>query len=98
MSQPEVLTSVQTLPSLPEKAVDDVQIDGNHYMKMGIEPWEIAERSDLDYFEMNPIKYIMRWRKKDGLIDLDKAIHYIQKIKALAESGHYGKEFAREGA
>ena len=71
----------------------DTQIDGTHYKDMGIEPWEIAARSDLDYFEMNPIKYIMRWRKKDGVIDLDKAIHYIKHIKELAESGFYGEKF-----
>ena len=73
----------------------DKQIDGTHYKDLGIEPWEIAERSDLDYFEMNPIKYIMRWRKKDGLIDLDKAIHYIEQIKSLALKGRYGEKYTK---
>jgi hypothetical protein len=74
------------------------QIDGNHYKEMGIQPWEIAERSDLDYFEMNVVKYILRWRKKDGLIDLDKVIHYIERIKELALQGHYGEKFKESEA
>jgi len=69
------------------------QIDGNHYRSMGIQPWEIAERSKLDYFEMNVVKYIMRWRTKDGIIDLDKVIHYVERIKELAKQGHYGEQF-----
>lgn len=70
------------------------QIDGKHYTDMPIQPWEIIEKLRLDYFEGAALKYLLRWRKKDGVIDLDKIIHYIERIKELALAGHYGKKFA----
>lgn len=66
------------------------QIDGTHYKDMGIQPWEIIQKNNLDYFEGAALKYLLRWRKKDGVIDLDKIIHYIEHIKELAAKGHYG--------
>ena len=71
----------------------DKQIDGDHYKNMPLQPWEIIEKNGLDYWEGAALKYLLRWRKKDGVIDLDKIIHYIEHIKSLAESGHYGDEF-----
>lgn len=68
----------------------DKQIDGSHYQDMGIQPWEIIEKNHLDYFEGAALKYLLRWKQKDGIIDLDKIIHYIERIKELAEVGHYG--------
>ena len=65
------------------------QIDGDHYKNMGIQPWEIIEKNGLDYFEGAALKYLLRWRKKDGIIDLDKVIHYVERIKELAQTGHY---------
>jgi Protein of unknwon function (DUF3310) len=61
------------------------QIAGDHYKKMKIEPWEVIEANDMDFFEGNALKYLMRWQDKGGIADLDKAIHYIEKIKARAE-------------
>lgn len=72
----------------------DKQIDGDHYQKMGIQPWEIIEKNNLDYWEGAALKYLLRWRKKDGIIDLDKIIHYIEHIKSLAQKGHYGEKYA----
>ncbi len=69
------------------------QIDGNHYQKMGIQPWEIIEKNRLDYFEGAALKYLLRWKEKDGVIDLDKIVHYIERIKELALKGHYGNKF-----
>lgn len=69
------------------------QIDGTHYKDMPIQPWEIIEKNRLDYFEGNALKYLLRWRRKDGVIDLDKVIHYIEKVKELSLLGHYGEEF-----
>ena len=65
------------------------QVDGTHYKTMGIQPWEIIEKNHLDYFEGAALKYLLRWRHKDGIIDLDKIIHYVERIKELALSGYY---------
>lgn len=69
------------------------QIDGRHYTDMAIQPWELIERNRLDYFEGAAAKYLLRWKTKDGVIDIDKAIHYLERIKELALKGHYGDQF-----
>ncbi len=73
--------------------VNKKQIDGEHYTVMGIQPWDVVEQNGLDFFEGAVITYVMRWRRKDGVIDLDKAIHYLEKMKELAAKGHYGLSF-----
>jgi hypothetical protein len=55
------------------------QIGGTHYKDMALEPWEIIERCDLDFWEGNIIKYVLRWKSKDGIKDLMKARHYLDK-------------------
>jgi Protein of unknwon function (DUF3310) len=71
------------------------QVDGQHYKDMGIQPWEIIQKNKLDYFEGAALKYLLRWRHKDGLIDLDKIIHYVERIKEMAMAGHYGEKFIK---
>ncbi len=71
----------------------DRQVDGSHYKDMGIQPWVIIEKNKLDYFHGAVLKYLLRWQVKDGVIDLDKIIHYVEHIKALALSGHYGEDW-----
>lgn len=73
--------------------VDAKQIDGRHYKEMGIQPWELIERGKLDYWEGNIGKYLLRWKTKDGIIDLKKIIHYAEKVIERAERGCYGKQF-----
>lgn len=67
------------------------QIDGTHYEDLAIQPWEIIERNKLDFWEGCVLKRLLRWKQKDGVIDLDKMVHEIWKIKELAQKGHYGK-------
>ena len=54
-------------------------VKGKHY-KGGIEPIDYIKANDLDFFEGNVIKYITRWKKKDGLNDLRKAQDYIEML------------------
>jgi hypothetical protein len=75
----------------------DKQVDGIHYKTMGLQPWEIIEKNNLDYFEGAALKYLLRWKTKDGVIDLDKIIHYVERIKELALAGHYGDQFKKDG-
>lgn len=55
------------------------QIGGNHY-KTKFEHWDLIEDYGLGYLEGCATKYISRWRKKDGLRDLEKAVHYVDKL------------------
>ncbi|MCF0075474.1 DUF3310 domain-containing protein [Dyadobacter sp. CY261] len=58
-------------------------IGGTHYKDMAIEPWEIIEKNNLDFWEGSALSYLLRWRKKGGIADIDKAIHYLQKLKEI---------------
>ena len=58
----------------------DKQVGGNHYKKFKIQPVEFAMANNLNYCQGNAIKYICRYKDKNGLQDLEKAKHYIDLI------------------
>lgn len=53
------------------------QVGGTHYTQMAIQPLEYILANKLDYCEANVVKYVSRWRSKNGIQDLEKAKHYI---------------------
>ena|SRR5690349_23956968 len=60
--------------------VEAQQVGGTHYESMDIQPWEVIERGNLDFWEGNVIKYVMRYKDKNGLEDLLKARHYLNYL------------------
>lgn len=66
------------------------QVSGNHYKDLPIQPVEYIHANAIGYFEGNVIKYVSRWRKKNGIADLEKAKHYIELLIEL-ESKNAGK-------
>lgn len=61
----------------------DVQISGNHYKDLKIQPVEFIHANNIPFLEGNVIKYVTRWRNKNGLADLAKAKHYIDLLIEL---------------
>ena len=59
----------------------DKQVGGGHYKQYAIQPAQFALANNLDYAQSNAIKYIVRHKDKNGVQDLDKAIHYIELLK-----------------
>ena len=59
------------------------QISGNHYKQFAIQPVEFIHKNKIPYCEANAIKYLCRWREKNGIEDLKKAIHYIELLMEL---------------
>lgn len=59
----------------------DKQVGGEHYKQYAIQPAKFALANGLDYAQSNAIKYIVRHKDKNGVQDLDKAIHYIELLK-----------------
>lgn len=59
---------------------NDTQHGGNHYKTKAIEPWDYIAANGIGYFEGNAIKYLSRWKDKNGLEDLKKALHYVMKL------------------
>lgn len=47
---------------------------------MVIEPWDAITAWELGYLDGSAVKYLSRWRKKGGVMDLHKAIHFIEKL------------------
>ena len=60
----------------------DKQVGGDHYKQYAIQPAQFALANGLDYAQSNAIKYIVRHKDKNGVQDLDKAIHYVELLKA----------------
>ena len=56
----------------------DKQIGGSHYKNMVIQPFEFISKNELTFFQGNVIKYVCRYKQKNGIQDLEKVIHYCQ--------------------
>ena len=56
------------------------QEGGSHYRKHKIQPWEFVKQNNLSYFQGNVIKYICRYKDKNGIEDLKKIIMYSNTI------------------
>jgi hypothetical protein len=70
---------------------DDIQVSGNHYKDMPIQPWHIMEavmthEEFAGFLKGNIIKYSLRAGRKDGSDDAGKAKHYMQKLKEFQGS------------
>jgi hypothetical protein len=63
----------------------DYQIGGNHYTTQEIQPIDYILANELDFCEGNVVKYVTRWRYKNGVQDLKKARHYLDFLIAHAE-------------
>lgn len=53
------------------------QVGGDHYEKQAIEPIEYITKNNLGFCEGNVVKYITRYKDKNGLEDLKKALWYV---------------------
>lgn len=59
---------------------NDNQVGGTHYKSQPIQAWDYIITNNLGFLEGNIIKYISRWKNKDGIKDLLKARHYLDKL------------------
>lgn len=71
-----------------------VQVAGTHYVKHGqLQHWDVVAHFDLNYFQGQITRYVFRYRDKNGIQDLLKARHYIDKLIELEEvrlkTGHH---------
>ena len=56
------------------------QVGGSHYKKYQIQPVEFIIKNNIGFVEGNIIKYILRFKEKGGVSDLEKAKHYIELL------------------
>jgi hypothetical protein len=74
--------------SLNGLTADDLQISGNHYKDMDIQPWSVMQAvlthdEFVGFLKGNVIKYSMRQGKKANSDDANKARHYMMKLKEV---------------
>ncbi|AUR87717.1 protein of unknown function DUF3310 [Vibrio phage 1.103.O._10N.261.52.F2] len=65
------------------EAATDRQIGGDHYKSLKIQPIEYIDANNMPYLEGNVVKYVTRHASKNGVQDIDKAIHYLELIKQM---------------
>ena len=61
------------------------QVAGDHYVKLAIQPVQYITENNLTYLQGNVIKYVTRYKDKNGLQDLQKAKHYIDMLIELED-------------
>ena len=67
--------------------VNDERVPG-HYLSEYLH-WDFVAKVGMGYFDGNATKYISRWRKKGGLQDLQKALHYVDKYIEIFNKDEY---------
>lgn len=68
-----------------EYKANDYQVGGKHY-KTEYEHWDLSLEIPYSYLEGCATKYVTRAKKKNGIEDLKKALHYVNKLQ---ENGNY---------
>lgn len=66
-------------------AADDLQFGGDHYKKMGVQPWNVVDTWPMEqrigYYRGSALKYLMRMGTKDeNAQEIQKGIHYLTKL------------------
>ena len=58
----------------------DTQVGGGHYKDFKIQPVEFIRANNLNFCQGNVVKYVTRYKGKNGIEDLRKAKHYIEML------------------
>jgi len=72
-------------------SANDRQVSGKHY-QTEIQPWDFIVANNLSYLEGNIVKYVCRYKHKNGIVDLHKAQHYLDKLIEGLENVSMEKE------
>lgn len=74
-----------------ERAID-MQVGGNHYKNMPMQPVELFAKTRCTAFQANIWKYITRYKAKNGKQDIEKCIHYAQLAEELKCYGKFNDD------
>jgi len=74
----------RTESRVPEGTADNKT--PNYYRgAASLQPFDVIDAFGLDFYEGSALKYLIRWKQKNGLEDLEKCAHYIECIRRRAE-------------
>ena len=65
---------------IQQVSATDTQVGGDHYTKLAIQPMRYSMENGLDALQHTVIKYVTRFRDKNGIEDLEKAKHCIDML------------------
>ena len=82
-----------TVPSSVTQSALNVQVGGEHYKNLAIQPVEYIHANNLSFLEGNVVKYITRHKTKNKAQDIRKVIHYAQLILQLEYNEMYEQEY-----
>ena len=68
-------------------AANEQQVGGTHY-KSAYQHWDLIEKFNVGYLPAQVTKYLTRWKKKNGLQDLEKAEHFFDKFLEREVAAH----------
>lgn len=74
---------------------NEKQVAGNHY-RSKIQHWDLVRTTGMGYFEGQITKYVSRWRKKNGVQDLEKALHFLQKYLEVIGVGYEYRQYPHD--
>lgn len=60
--------------------MNEKQVGGKHYQHLNPAPWDVVTAWGLGYLDGTALKYIARWKHKNGIEDIRKAIHFLEKL------------------
>lgn len=63
------------------------QVGGSHYKNLQMQPIEFIIKAKLSFIQGNIVKYISRYKDKNGIEDIEKCIHYAELAIALNDEG-----------
>tara|TARA_R110002020_G_scaffold376130_3_gene587276 strand:+ start:5001 stop:5267 length:267 start_codon:yes stop_codon:yes gene_type:complete len=70
-----------------DTAANTKQVGGDHYKTGGEQHWDMMWRLHGEAWFVGCItKYLFRYKKKNGLEDLEKSKHYLEKLIELERS------------
>ena len=72
----------------PVVKASDLQVAGDHYKKLAIQPMRYSMENNLDPMQHTVIKYVTRFRDKGGVQDLEKAKHCIDMLIQFETQGN----------
>jgi len=75
----------------------NTQIGGSHYKDLPIQPVEFIERNNLGFCAGNVIKYVCRYKNKNGIEDLKKAKHYLELLIEIEENEYSNSSSSNDG-
>lgn len=79
------------------------QVGGDHYSKYEVQPIDVIEYNASEYLTLgylagNVIKYLMRFKDKNGLQDILKAQQYLEMLQSRVELYTYDVDFIKQFA